>query len=261
MNRRTRPSSRFRRAWRWLRTRNRWQVATAALATTTVVFAALWGWRVVPQPIELAGLSKTFTPEWITAVATVAALGFAGIAARAAYGQLSSLRQESHVREQDRISQHARSVFFHVELPKFDKENKEIRPGRFVIYNTGTEPITDVSVKWITQNSEDGYMVFGAYLMRVLMPTGPQGTEVKSAAGFLRIIAADVRADTDLDTRDMLWSATGPHTLRMYFRDSAGRGWLKHEDTSMAPFDAVPINEDPPRSKRTTELRNLPAGL
>lgn len=218
---------------RWLST-HRWQISTVVFALVAACFAALWVQRVDPQLpditlSDLGLLAGAFTPEWITALTAVTALIVASIAAWATYGQLRTLREESHRRDQDRISQHARAVFYVVQWPIHGADGEVRRPGSLTIYNTGTEPITDVRL--MTKRWPGDYAIMP--LFSVLLPTGSEGSVIRNFTLAMSMLESTNReAATDDEPKTGASVRMIPkHYLS--FTDSMGTQWVKRQTTEM----------------------------
>jgi len=204
----------------WFRAQHPWHLITFALLITTAMFCVLWLKDSVPAE-QL--------PEWISALSTAGALAAAGIAAWAAYGQLRQLRIEAFHREHDRIARHARAVFFENVPPQLSSEGDRVVPGKLTIYNTGTEPVTNVQAHFRTP---DHFSTWNLY--SVLIPTGGDGIGVEDFDEYLaHWVAPWINVEIPVPRGKATW---GPHpyVLVLTFRDSEGRQWIKRGDTVMS---------------------------
>lgn len=205
---------------KWCQNQHYRQLITLALALLAVVFCTLWLRRFVP-PEQL--------PEWISALSTAGALVAATIAAWAAYGQLRQLRIESFQREQDRVSRHARAVYFENVPPEYHSKDGKTTPGSLILYNTGTEPVTNVQAHFRTPNHFSTWNLYG-----VLIPTGGEGIGAEPFDEYLaQCVSPWINAEIRVPKGKATW---GPHpyVLVLTFRDSEGRQWIKRGDTAMS---------------------------
>lgn len=173
----------------------------------------------------------------------------AGIAAWAAYGELRQLRIEAFQREHDRIAQHARAVFFEDVPPQISPENGEIAAGKLTIYNTGTEPVTNVQAHLRTPDCFATWNLYG-----VLIPTGGDGIGVGPFNDYLaQRVAPWINADIPVPRGVATWGLH-PYVLVLTFRDSGGRQWIKRVDTTMNIVpEGTPLYEIFPHMPLTEE--------
>lgn len=208
------------RLGKWFRAQRPWHLITFVLLLTTAAFCVLW-LRVSVPADQL--------PEWISALSTAGALVAAGIAAWAAYGQLRQLRIEAFQREHDRIARHARAVFFEDVPPQLSPEESGIAAGKLTIYNTGTEPVTNVQAHFRTPS---GFVTWN--LSGVLIPTGGDGIDVGPFNDHLaHRVGPWINAEIPMPRGVATWGIHS-YVLVLTFRDSEGRQWIKRGDTAMS---------------------------
>lgn len=189
-----------------------WELVPFLPVATTALFCWLWLAQVVP-----AADSAT----WVTAVATVAALITAGIAAAAALGQLRLLRLDSEERAKDARLAQARGVYLTTAAPSHvDKTSS----AKIVVYNNSTEPVDRIELH-VRTPGEAIEIPVGS-----LTPTGLTGHELTAEAEFItgRIRPWQMKLVEDRPGRKALWGPS-PYEIRMTFRDSGGRWWLRIE--------------------------------
>lgn len=188
-----------------------WELAPLLPVATTALFCYLWLAQVVPANDQAA---------WVSAVATVAALITAGVAAAAALGQLRLLRVDAEERAKDARLAQARGVYLTTAPPShLDKSSS----AKVVLYNNSTEPIDRISL-YLRTPGEAMDIHVGS-----LTPTGLTG---HSPAGVEDLVAKHIRPWqmklVEEPGRKSLWGP-GCYEMRMTFRDSGGRWWLRRE--------------------------------
>ncbi len=230
----------FRRLGRWFQAQHPWHLITFVFVLTTVVFCVLWLRGSVPAE-QL--------PEWVSALSTAGALVAASIAAWAAYGQLHQLRIEAFQREHDRIARHARAVFFENVPPELSPEDGGVVPGRLTIYNTGTEPVTNVQAHFRTPGHFSTWNLYS-----VLIPTGGDGVDVGPFDEYLaQWVAPWIDVEIPMPRGKATWGRH-PYVLVLTFRDSEGRQWIKRGDTAMSIIpEGTPLFEVFPHSVLTVQ--------
>lgn len=191
-----------------------WTIATAISLLGAVTFCFLWIRHVVPAEDSA---------DWLTAIATVAALAAATVAAGAALGQLRLLRLDAEERVKDERRAQAKGVYLMTHAPSRSDKSEH---GSIVLYNTSTEPIDHIELHVRTPGGNH-CLVIGTWLT----PTGRSGTAFPKVAEQIADIVRPWQLKEEHDEDGNLKRKWGghPYEVRMIFRDSAGRYWLRQE--------------------------------
>jgi hypothetical protein len=201
-----------------------WELVPLFPVATSAVFCYLWLAQVVPA---------SDSAEWITTIATVAALITAGVAAAAALGQLRLLRIDAEERAQDERKAQARRIYLTTNGPSLLEEPSE---AKIVLYNNSTEPVDRIQLHLRTPGEVKDFF------MGTLAPTGLSGESqpeiVEEIANKIRAWQGKLIDLGSASTGKVFW---GPDCfqIRMTFRDSAGRWWLRREG-----YDLIEITRD-----------------
>ncbi|MFD6139094.1 hypothetical protein [Promicromonospora sp. NPDC060271] len=165
-------------------------------------------------------------PDWITAIATVAAVVFAYFAARAAGHQLTVLRQEAAARAREGRMSQARLVYWTEEGPK---------TGRFGfrLVNASAEPLVDAVVH-ITAPKESKLFADGVVkcFLGGLPPTGPEGVAFDHVAEQMNKVVDKLALKRSESDPNLLYGGH-PFRVDLIFKDVGGRQWHRRQDMSL----------------------------
>jgi len=226
-----------------------WELVPFLPISTSALFCWLWLSQVVPAE---------HSADWVSAIATVLALAAAAAAAWAALGQLRLLRLDAEERVKDARLAQARGIYFVSSPPP---HTDKTTPGTIVLYNNTAEPVDRVDLHLRTPGEAMDFR-----LGLTLTPNGfegsPQPEIAEEVAKRIRPWQMKKIESEDASGRTVGIWGPGCYELRMTFRDSSGRWWLRREGHGLEEIvgdkdDYIPRTPIPFGPKSISVSRNL----